>query len=724
MTPIALPGTSLTSGITVKKAKIRGQESIGMLCSERDLGISDDHTGIMELDGSVNDGQSLVEALSLEDTLIEVDLTPNRPDCTSVIGIAREVAGFTNQKLNLPVTNELPSLTGEGVPFSVEVKNPEDCPRYAGRLLKNVTISPSPWWLKKRLLSVGQRPINNVVDVTNLVMMEYGQPMHAFDFSKLAGGKIIVRRATEGEEITTLDGEKRSLDQEMLLICDNEQPVAVAGVMGGENSEVSDLSKEILLECACFNPLSIRRTARKLNLGTESSYRFERGVDPEVAPKAMERAVQLLVEIAGAEVVENGYDCLAGIEKREDIKLRINRTNDLLGMQLSIDDIAQCLESIELMTTRVDDDTLNVTIPSFRIDLEREIDLVEEVARLQGYNEIPTAMPQVPMSFPEQQKDLVIRKKLATLLTSQGFSEAINYSFVDQNYFDKLKLDSDDTLREAVALLNPLSEDQNIMRTLILPSLLQNIQRNTSRQNNDIRLFEIGKVFHPTGETILPNENMRLAGVLSGRRCPASSLLHYGSEAVDIYDCKGVVEEIFRELRVPDVKKAEVLGSTASVPVYLQPDAYIRFESVNQSVGYLGKVDTDVLKSFGIKQEVFFFDLDIDILTALDPEPKAYTSLPRYPSVKWDIALVLPERVPAGDLLNSISSAGETLVELAEIFDIYRGKGIDTDHKSVAISITYRSADQTLDDSTVNKVHQRLIKMLEERFDGKMREAG
>jgi phenylalanyl-tRNA synthetase beta chain len=724
LTPIALPGTSLASGITVKKAKIRGQESIGMLCSERDLGISEDHTGIMELDEAVNDGQSMVEALSMADTLIEVDLTPNRPDCTSVIGIAREVAGFTNQQLNLPVTNDLPSLTGEGVPFSVEVKDPQDCPRYAGRLLKNVTIGPSPWWLKKRLLSVGQRPINNVVDVTNLVMMEYGQPMHAFDFSRLAGGKIIVRRATEGEKITTLDGETRQLDQEMLLICDGEKPVAVAGVMGGENSEVSNTSTEILLESACFNPLSIRRTARKLNLGTESSYRFERGVDPEVAPKAMERAVQLLVEFTGAEVVDNGYDCVADIEKIEDIKLRISRTNDLLGMQLSIDDIAQCLESIELKATRVDDDTLNIAIPSFRIDLEREVDLVEEVARLQGYNEIPTAMPMVPMSFPEQQKGLDLRKKLAALLTSQGFSEAINYSFVDKNYFDKLKLDSDDPLRKVVALLNPLSEDQNIMRTLLLPSILQNTQRNTSRQNNDIRLFEIGKVFHPTGETTLPIENMRLAGVLSGRRNPASSLLHYGSAMVDIFDCKGAVEEIFRELRVPDVKKIEVSEGNADAPVYLQPDTYIRFESANQSVGHMGKVDTEVLKSFGIKQDLFLFDLDIDVITGLEPEPKAYTSLPRYPSVKWDIAMVVPEKVPSGGLLDAIKGADEPLVESAEIFDVYQGKGIDKGHKSVALSITYRSAEQTLDDPTVNKVHQRLIKMLEERYDGKMREAG
>jgi phenylalanyl-tRNA synthetase beta chain len=280
MTPIALPGTTLPSGMEVKKAAIRGQESSGMLCSEKDLGISEDHTGIMELDGSVSSGDSLSSALALGDTLIEVDLTPNRPDCTSVIGIAREVAGFTGQQMDLPVKNDLPALTGEGVPFSIEVHDPEDCPRYAARLLKNVTIGPSPWWLKKRLLSVGQRPINNVVDITNLVMLEYGQPLHAFDFDLLGGGRIIVRRAKDGEDIVTLDGEKRKLDNQMLLICDAEKPVAVAGVMGGENSEVNDNTKDILLESACFNPLSVRRTARQLNLGTEASYRFERGVDP------------------------------------------------------------------------------------------------------------------------------------------------------------------------------------------------------------------------------------------------------------------------------------------------------------------------------------------------------------------------------------------------------------------------------------------------------------
>jgi len=721
LTPIALPGTSLASGLKVKKAKIRGQESIGMLCSERDLGISDDHTGIMELDQSLSDGQSLLEALA--DTLIEVDLTPNRPDCTSVIGIAREVAGITSQKMRLPVTNDLPVLTGEGVPFSVDVENPEDCPRYTGRLLKNVTIGPSPWWLRKRLLSVGQRPINNVVDITNLVMMEYGQPMHAFDFSKLSDSRIVVRRAEQDEKITTLDGETRQLDDRMLLICDGKKPVAVAGVMGGENSEVSDSSTEILLESACFNPLSIRRTARRLNLGTESSYRFERGVDPEVAPRAMERAVQLLVELAGAEVVDNGYDCISGIEPREAIRLRVSRTNDLLGLQLDADEVQRCLESIELEVSQTDENTLQVTPPSFRVDLEREVDLIEEIARLQGYNEIPTTMPIVPMSFPDQQPGLELKKKLAATLVSQGFFEAINYSFVDENYFDYLNLEENDPVRRAVELLNPLSEDQKIMRTMMLPSLLQNISRNTSRQSNDIRLFEIGKVFHPLAGEPLPRENIRLAGVVSGRRHPDASLLHFGNTPVDIYDSKGIVETILQDVRLAKSVDIEFANESNTAPRYIRPDSYIVFKAGDNILGCLGRIDKGVLKNFGIKQDVFFFDLDLDLISGLRPEPKSFKKLPKFPSVNWDIAFVVPDTVASGELLKAIDNAKEKLVESAQIFDIYRGDGVDEGCKSVAISLTYRSTKQTLDDKTVNKVHQRLIKMLEDKFQGKLRDA-
>jgi phenylalanyl-tRNA synthetase beta chain len=723
LTAIALPGITMPEGFKVKKEAIRGQESSGMLCSEKDLGISEDHSGIMELPDTAEPGQSLSDALEIRDTLIEVDLTPNRPDCTSVIGIAREVAGFTGQKLKQPVKNDLPELTGEGVPFSIEVLDPEDCPRYAARLLKNVKICSSPWWLRKRLLSVGLRPINNVVDITNLVMLEYGQPLHAFDFDRLSGGKVIVRRAKAGEDIVTLDGETRKLDREMLLICDVEKPVAVAGVMGGENSEVIDSTKDILLESACFNPISVRRTARHLNLGTEASYRFERGVDPGLAPRAMERAVQLLVDIAGAELVDNGYDCVDGIAERLTIKLRVSRTNDLLGLELDAAEISRFLESIEMQVAREDDDTLLVTVPSFRVDLEREVDLIEEVARLQGYNEIPTTMPVVPMSFPEQQPGLELRKKLAAMLVAQGFYEAINYSFVDENYFDRLNLEGDDPIRNAVELLNPLSEDQKIMRTMMLPSLLQNLSRNTSRQNNDIRLFEIGKVFHPVAADPLPSENMRVAGVLSGRRLPGSSLLHFESDTVDIYDCIGVVEAILHEVRLSKSVNTHFGSETNDVPSYVEPGSYIIFRAGENVLGILGKINTVVLKRFGIKQDVFFFDLDLDMIIDLEPEPKSFRQLPKFPSVERDIALVVSENVAAGKLLSAIKNARETLVESVEIFDVYRGDSVGSGKKSVAVSLTYRSADQTLGDNTINKVHQRLIKMLEKDFQGKLREA-
>jgi phenylalanyl-tRNA synthetase beta chain len=722
LTPIALPGVILTSGMKVKKAAIRGQESSGMLCSEKDLGISEDHSGIMELPASARAGESLPEALALLDTLIEVDLTPNRPDCTSVIGIAREVAGFTNQKLRQPVKNDLPELTGAGVPFSVEVLDPEDCPRYAARLLKNVTIAPSPWWLRQRLLAVGLRPINNVVDITNLVMLEYGQPLHAFDFHRLGGSKIVVRRARVGENILTLDGVKRELDQEMLLICDADKPVAIAGIMGGENSEVIDTTRDILLESACFNPLSVRRTARHLNLGTEASYRFERGVDPELAPKALERAVQLLVEVTGAEAVENGFDCVAGVTPLLTLKLRVSRCNDLLGLQLDAGEVARCLESIELVVNQEDEDTLLVTPPSFRVDLEREVDLIEEVARLQGYNEIPTTMPTVPMSFPEQQERLQLRGELAAMLVAQGFFEAVNYSFVDENHFARLRLEENDPARQAVTLLNPLSEDQKIMRTMMLPGLLQNISRNTNRQNNDIKLFEIGKVFHPVADEPLPDENMRVAGVISGCRYPGASFLHFGNAQVDIYDCKGIVESIMEQVRLS--KAVNTFFQSEVVPTYIMADSYMVFQAGDKLLGFLGRIEQGVLRSFGIKQDVFYFDLDLDMFTDLEQEPKSFRQLPKFPSVARDIALVVPEGVAAGKLLTAIENEKEALVEAAEIFDVYRGDSVAAGHKSVAIALTYRSIEQTLDDITVNRVHQRIIKMLEGSFQGKLRDAG
>ena len=722
-TAIALPGITMPSGLKIRKAKVRGQASAGMLCSEKELGISEDAAGIIELDESLTPGQDLVEALNLADTMIEVDLTPNRSDCASVIGIAREVAGFTNTTITPPITeNDLPVLTGKRSSFAVEVRDTGKCPRYAARLLHNVKIAPSPWWLKARLLAIGLRPINNIVDITNLVMMEYGQPLHAFDYANLAGNTIVVRTAESGEKMNTLDGTERTFDPEMLLICDRDRPVAVAGVMGGENSEVSDETVDILLESAYFNPVNIRRTARRLNMSTESSYRFERGVDPAGVPLALERAVRLMVELAGAELEEDGVDALSEIAPPPVLTLRVGRTCDLIGMELSAAEIKDYLAGIEFQVDQTDDpDQLLVHPPSFRVDIEREVDLVEEVARLKGYNEIPATMPTVLMSFPEQDRARSLRRLLTGVMTGMGFSEVINYSFVNEQHFDRLGLAGDDPLRQVVHLLNPLTEEQGIMRTMLLPGILENARRNINQQNIDLRLFEIGKVFHPRGEGEQPEERTHLTAILSGRRNPGASLLHFGTDPVDIYDAKGAVENVLRELGLA--------GNTALVATDVQP-GYIQSGScslvlseTDQPLGLIGQLSRDVARNFGIKQELFVLSLDLEDIAGLEAESKKFKQLPKYPSVQWDIAVLVPEQVAAGDMLKVIRECNEPLVEHAELFDIYRGKPIESGMKSVALTITYRSEEQTLDDETVDVAHQRIIKKLVSEFKGRLREA-
>ena len=717
-TAIALPGAILPGGIKVKKAKIRGEKSYGMLCSEKDLGISENHSGIMELADNFECGMDFVDALSLKDTLIEIDLTPNRPDCASVIGIARETAGFTGKKLTYPIQDEIPELTGENIPFSIEVESFDDCPRYAARLITDVKIGPSPWWLQKRLLAVGQRPINNVVDITNFVMLEYGQPLHAFDFKKLAQNKIVVRRAHPDEKMTTLDGVKRDFDSTMLLICDNEKPVAVAGIMGGENSEISDETTEILLESACFNPITIRRTARNLNIGTESSYRFERGVDPEGAARALERVARLMIDIMGAKVEKGGVDLCEGVKPRHEITLRVQRVNDLLGMEFTADQIKDFLTGIEINVKILDQGILSVTPPGFRVDLEREVDLIEEVARIKGFNEFPTTFPSVPMSFPEIDIDRVLRKRLSSVMTSLGFHEAINYSFTSDQHFDMLGLSSDDPARNVVRFFNPLAEDQSIMRTTLLPGLLENLCRNINRQNREVRLFEIGKVFYPHQGEELPDEPLRLTALLSGRRLPGSSVLHYGDEVTDILDVKGVAELLLDELHLPEVS----LERSSDTLSYVEPDSFILMKSKGTKIGEFGKCTGKMLKMFGIKQDVFYLRLNIDEICRLRPAETVFKPLPKFPAVKWDIAVLVPEHVGGGEMVQAIMNSGEKLVEKAEIFDIYRGKTIKKNFKSVGISVTYRSEENTLDDNIVGVAHKKNIELILSGFEGQLRE--
>ncbi|HIJ89662.1 MAG: phenylalanine--tRNA ligase subunit beta [Desulfobulbaceae bacterium] len=723
VTALALPGAVLPAGFTIKPAKIRGEESCGMLCSAKELGITEEQVGIMELSPDLEPGQLLSQALGLVDTMIEVDLTPNRPDCASVLGIAREVGGVIGKRIKPPlqIAEPLPLLTGENLPFSVEVESSTDCPRYAARLVKNVKIASSPWWLQQRLLAVGMRPINNIVDITNFVMLEYGQPLHAFDFNKLAGGRIVVRRARAGESLATLDGAEHQLDSEMLMICDAERPVAVAGIMGGANSEVDGGTCDILLESACFSAIGIRRTAGRLNMSTESSYRFERGVDPQGVPKAMERAVQLMAALGSGEIVAGGFDYSAGVVAPVPIILRRNRTCSLLGMDLTLEQIAAALTCIEIDVERIDDDTLRVTPPSFRVDLEREVDLIEEVARIVGYNLLPTTLPMVPMSFSEQDALRELRKKVADTLTALGFYEAINYSFVSPQHGDLLGLAEEDIRRQTVHLLNPLAEDQSVLRTTLLPGLLENLRRNVNHQSYDVRLFEVGKVFHPQGSR-QPEEPFRLAAVISGRRNPGAPILHAGETPADLLDVTGIVAQIFDRLQLGKTITCQAGVATQELP-FAEPGTVLAVMGGGKILGWCGAFSQKTLKGFGVKQEAFFVDIDLAALAGISPQSKTFAPLPKFPFVKWDMALIVPEGVAAGEMLSAIDECGEKLIEKAEIFDVFQGKNIETGKKSVAISITYRASDRTLDDETVGKVHKKNIEMMISRFNGQLREA-
>jgi phenylalanyl-tRNA synthetase beta chain len=725
---VALPGTVLPGNLKIGTSKIRGVESSGMICSEKELALGTSHEGIMELPEEVEHGRTFIEAMELADLGIEVDLTPNRPDCSSVIGIARELAGVVDKPLTLPVCDNL--IGNDSLEFAVEIEDTQRCPRYAARLLKGIRVAPSPWWLRRRLLSVGLRPINNIVDVTNFVMLEYGQPLHAFDFDTLSGKKIVVRTPREKERsFTTLDGLSRQLDPDMLLICDAEKPVAMAGVMGGLDSEVTEKTTNVLLESACFNPVSIRQTARKLNLASDASYRFERGVDPEGTVTALNRAAALIQEIAGGEAPAEGIDRFPGKVAPKTITLSTRRSNSLLGLKLTREEIAKLLASIAIPTQPTGTDELLVTPPSFRVDIEREADLIEEVARRYGYNRIPTSLPQVSLSYPEQDADRLKRQHTSEQLTAAGYNEAINYSFNAAASIELLEIAREDQRHTTLPLLNPLSEEQGVMRTMLLPGLLDNVRRNLNYQQTAIRLFELGKVFFPTGEKQQPLEKHRLTGVLVGNRHGGASPLHFKAEEVDLLDAKGGVEALLQSMGLNTAKQKQAGGEPL---VFAEVTAESRepFAEARYSLdllcgpirlGSLGLIRADVLRRFAIKHPVFYFDLDYDALCSLPAMKPAFSSLPVYPAVQRDIALLVAEEVRAGELPTAVRNSGDPLVESCEIFDIFRGEKIPAGYKSVALTITYRSAKKTLTEKNVEKSHAKIVELLTATFKGNIR---
>jgi phenylalanyl-tRNA synthetase beta chain len=722
ITAIALPGTCLPGGMEIQKTKVRGQISEGMLCSFKELEISEASSGLAELDPALASGQSLVEALGLQDTLLEVDLTPNRADCASVLGIAREVAGFSGQSVQRPV-QQIPHLPETGA-FTVRIDAPELCPRYAARRLSGVTVQPSPWWLQRQLLAVGMRPINNIVDITNFVMLEYGQPLHAFDFSTLAGQALVVRRPQEGEQYcTTLDGNQRSLEPEMLLICDVEKPVALAGVMGGLNSEVTEKTTEILLEAACFDPVSIRRTARRCNLTSEASYRFERGVNPEGVTEALERAVQLICHLTGARA-EEGLDLYPGKKEPLQLRLRVQRVNSLLGTKLTRAEMATFLQAIDFTVVEEEDEVLQVTVPPFRMDIAREIDLIEEVARLVGYNAIPVSSPLIHMDCPQPDSLRRFRQKIAQVMTGLGFYEAINYSFVTKKHSDMMDLQADDPRRHSLALLNPLSEEQGLLRTMLLPGLLENIRRNINFQQHNLRLFEMGKVFHPTGQdNEQPVERHQLCAVISGGRHPESPPLYFSGQETDIFDLKGVAQMLLQHLNLQG--KSEPLDfhiEAEPVQPYANKEGTVRIMDGAKQLALIGQLSPKVARAFSLKQEVYFMEWDMEHLLHFSERPKTFQPLPRYPATKRDIALLVPQETLAGDLLKHILDLKLQHVVYADIFDVYLGKAIEDTMKSVALTVTYRSNEGTLDDARVDSLHEQIVNSLMSRFGGRYRE--
>jgi phenylalanyl-tRNA synthetase beta chain len=712
LAPCALPGTYLPKGTIVEKGIIREEASAGMLCSEFELGLGAKSEGIIELSRNLSVGNPLNRALGLSDPVLEIDLTPNRPDCLSIIGIAREIAAIRQTKIRYPEISLPESFDDISNYTSVTIMDPDLCPRYAAGLIFDITVKPSPFWLQDRLISVDLKPINNIVDITNFVMMETGQPLHAFDFDRLAENRIVVRASEIGETFTTLDGKERHLEPEMLMICDGEKPVALAGVMGGLNSEIEESTSRVLIESAYFDPISIRKTSKSLGLNTDSSHRFERGVDPNGTVTALHRATQLIVEIGGGKLVRGTIDEHPNPVPKRTIVLSVGALNRRLGTSLGANDIENYLKSIEFEVERIDDDKFQVAPLSCRVDISRFEDLTEEIARLFGYNNIATTFPLIPAEARQTSKKIESRDRVKRLMTGLGFTEAITYSFINKLSCNRLELESDDARRHMVDILNPLSEDQTVMRTSLMPGLLEAMNYNLSVQNRNLKLFEIGNIFFNTGqEDSQPDEVEMLAGLWTGTRVDT---IWFSKEInCDFYDLKGVVEELLRNLGIVNA----TFSSTTESFFYTKPGFTAQIFLENESIGLVGELHSKVARNYDLKQTVFVFELNFDQLIDHIPDTKSAQPIPKFPPTSRDITLIVNKDVEAFNILQSVKILDEKLVERLHLFDVYEGDPIPGGKKSISFRITYRSSSETLEDNKVNHIHKSVTDRLLQEYD-------
>ncbi len=717
--PLILPGHSLPAKpgekpFTIKVGKLRGVESCGMMCSGAELGISQDSDGLMILDSSAKVGQPFAEYLGCaeKDVLLDMEVTPNRPDYNSVIGIAREIAALTGNPLKWPeVTLEESGDPVEQV-VGVRIEDAERCPRYQARVIKGVKIGPSPAWLQQSLEKVGVRSINNVVDVTNFVMLEVGQPLHAFDLNlvKQKDGNlptVVVRGASDKEKFVTLDDQSHELDSEMLLIADETQGIALAGVMGGLNTEINDQTVDVLLESACFHPGNIRRTSKLLDLRTDASYRFERGADVSICEWASRRAAQLILETAGGSLCQGVVDVYPGQNDPQTITLHFSKTNNLLGIEIPGGEQKKLLESIELKCVESNVDSCRFEIPAFRVDLKGEIDLIEEVTRLYGVDRIPSTPPRGAHGaneFDALHDELMDARQL---LTALGLFETQGQTLISDVAAKRVTSDS-------VALEYPLSSDMNVLRPSLLPGLLDVLRHNVNHRNMDVAIFEIGRVFLP-GETAT-TESRKLAVAWTGDRQPGFWKGGAKPEKADIFDLKGLLDGFLEEFGIRGFSwRTESCG---------QGEFFVEKASLclgKNVLGVMGQLMPLIAKDFDIKNSVFLAELDLDRLIAMRVHSRSFKPLPAYPSVRRDIAMLVDESTTHMDVERAVKKAKVQQLDSVEVFDVFRGKHVPEGKKSVAYSFTYRDVSKTLTDAEVNKAHDKLVAQLKSTIGAEIR---
>lgn len=687
-------------GITIKAGKLRGVPSCGMMCSIEELGSSREmypeapENGIYIFDEDAVVGTDAIDALGLRDTVFEYEITNNRIDCFSILGIAREAAVTFRKPFVPPVVEVHENAENVNDYIKVDVKDPDLCPRYCARVCTNIKIAPSPKWMQRRLAASGIRPINNLVDITNYVMEEYGQPMHAYDLDTIAGRQIIVRRAKDGDEFQTLDGQIRKLDSEVLMICDAEKEVGIAGIMGGENSKITDDVKTVLFEAACFNGTNIRKSAKRIGLRTDASGKFEKGLDPNNSVDAINRACQLIQELGCGEVVGGIVDVCAPLKERVRIPFEPERINALLGTQIPE---AEMLDYFGRLEFEYDEAKKELIIPSFRQDIEGFADVAEEVARFYGYDKIPTTLPNGEATTGKLSFKLRIEEKARDIAEYCGFSQGMCYSFESPKVFDRLLLDKEDKLREAVTIANPLGEDFSIMRTISLNGILTSLGTNYNRRNKAVKLYELGNVYlpHSVPVTELPEERMQF------------TLGFYGDG--DFYTMKGVIEEFLESIGMNGKKEYDPNAGKK----FLHPGRQANISYGGKVIGYLGEVHPEVLDNYDIGTKAYVAVLDMPEIIPFATFDRKYEGIAKYPAVTRDISMVVPREILVGQIEAVIAQRGGKILESYSLFDIYEGSQIQAGFKSVAYTLTFRAKDRTLEDADVSAAMKKILNGLQ-----------